>query len=177
MYNTLRLLGIDREHKSSFKFVLEMHSYVKNCKSYLLQGESKINQVVSSLQTATPPTHRERECTQCIAPIATSRRVLHVLLLLLPCFVLINLSDWLSVRPSELPALVQNDRHISLAFSIYLFPVSQMHIAFNNNTKSRKKKKNDKGNNEGETFSTLSMWLKLTQLVSVQGISILNRTQ
>lgn len=154
MYNTLRLLGIDREHKSSLKFVLEMHSYVKNCKSYLLQGESKINQVVSSLQTATPPTHRERECTQCIAPIATSRRVLHVLLLL-PCFVLINLSDCLSVRPSELPALVQNDRHISLAFSIYLFPVSQMHIAFNNNTKS--KKKNDKGNNEGETFSTLSM--------------------
>lgn len=112
-------------------------------------------------------THRNlKESAGCAAFIALFRT-----------YKVVWLTVCLSVRPSELPALVQNDRHISLAFSIYLFPVSQMHIAFNNNTKSRKKKKNDKGNNKGETFSTLSMWLKLTQLVSVQGISILNRIQ
>lgn len=45
---TLRLLGIDREHKSSFKFVLELHSYVKNCKSYLLTY-FKVNQKLIKL--------------------------------------------------------------------------------------------------------------------------------
>lgn len=67
--HTLRLLGIGREHKSSFWFVLQLQCYVKNCKSYLLQGNSKINQVVSSLQTATHALfcrpHREKRTMHC----------------------------------------------------------------------------------------------------------------